>query len=60
MPYKDAVAPLVVSSTLGYVFALALMMGIYSLLPMVKEQSPYRTFGDVPSSFHASLSLVLG
>ncbi|MFN7361277.1 MAG: bestrophin family protein, partial [Pirellulaceae bacterium] len=60
MPYKDAVAPLVVSRTLGYVFALALMMGIYSLLPMVKEQSPYRTFGDVPSSFHASLSLVLG
>lgn len=48
------------SRTLLYVSALALLVGLYALIPVCKEYSTWKALWDIPSSFHASLSLVLG
>lgn len=60
MPIKDTLIPLVTSRTLAYVLALASMVGIYSLVPVWKENSAFSEIADMPSQFHAALSLVLG
>lgn len=46
--------------TLSYVLTLALLTGLYSCLPMIKELSPYHKFGDTAPGLHAALSLVVG
>lgn len=38
----------------------ALLIGLYSLLPVWKESSQYHTLADVPSGVHAALGLVIG
>ena len=38
----------------------ALLMGIYSLLPVWKESSQFHTVADVPAGVHAALGLVIG
>jgi ion channel-forming bestrophin family protein len=48
------------SSTLLYVGALAVLAGLYASLPVCKEYSNWKELWDIPSNFHASLSLVLG
>ncbi len=60
MAFRDVISPLMSSKTLGYVSSLALMAGIYSCLPVWKEYSSYSAFADMPSGFHAALSMVLG
>jgi ion channel-forming bestrophin family protein len=60
MPFRDTLIPLASSKTLGQVTLLALGMGVYSLLPIVKEYTSYKDYGDIPSDLHAALSLVLG
>ena len=60
MPFRDVVVPLVASKTLGYVALSALGMGVYSLLPVWKEHSRFADVNNMPSQFHAALSLVLG
>jgi ion channel-forming bestrophin family protein len=46
--------------TLSYVLTLAMLTGLYSCLPMVKELSPYHQVGDTAPELHAALSLVVG
>lgn len=46
--------------TLSYVLTLAALTGLYSCLAMVKEMSPYHTWGDTAPEFHAALSLIVG
>ena len=46
--------------TLSYVLTLALLAGLYSCLPMVKEMSPYHEIGDTAPEIHAALSLIVG
>jgi putative membrane protein len=60
MPFRDVIAPLAASRTLVYVAGLALAMGLYSLLPIIKQMTPYADVGAMPSQIHAALSLVLG
>ena len=60
MPFKDVITPLTSSKTLSTVALLAMAMGIYSILPVLKENSRFREMGDMPSDIHAALSLVLG
>jgi ion channel-forming bestrophin family protein len=60
MPFRDILSPLASSKTLGQVLVFAGVVGLYSLLPMWKENSFLRDYGDVPSEIHAALSLVLG
>ncbi len=60
MPLKDVIVPLVSSRTLGQVGSLALLVGLYACLPVWKESSQMKDVGDIPSEFHAALSLVLG
>ncbi len=60
MPLRDVIVPLISSRTLAQVSSLALLVGLYSCLPSLKEASPYHNVGDIPSEFHAALSLVLG
>jgi len=60
MPFRDTIIPFVSSRTLGYVALMAIAVGIYSLLPVVKESSSYRDIGDIPSDMYGSLSLILG
>ncbi|MFM8216566.1 MAG: bestrophin family ion channel, partial [Pirellula sp.] len=60
MPIKDTVYPLFKSRTLMTIGSVALAMGLYSLLPILKEYSKYADIGDTPSDLHAALSLVLG
>lgn len=52
--------PLIFSRTLVQIGFLALLVGLYSCLSVWKEYSNYRDLGDLPSEFHAALSLVLG
>lgn len=59
MPFNDLIRPIVSSRTLTYVFLLALVMGVYSIFPIAIEFSSYRNINDMPSEFHAALSLVL-
>lgn len=60
MPFRDTILPLTSSRTLGQVTILAIAMGLYSLIPILKEYTSYRDLGDIPSDVHAALSLVLG
>lgn len=60
MPFKDVITPITSSKTLSTVALLAMAMGIYSVLPVLKENSQFREIGDMPSDIHAALSLVLG
>jgi len=60
MPFRDVIAPLVASRTLGKVALLALGMGAYSLLPIWKEYTRFADTNNMPSQMHAALSLVLG
>ncbi len=60
MPLRDVLRPFASSRTLVHIGSLALLVGLYSLLPVWKEYSPYQNIGDMPSQFHAALSLVLG
>jgi putative membrane protein len=60
MPFRDVIAPLVASKTLGYVAGLALAMGVYSLLAIGMEYTWLANVASVPSQVHAALSLVLG
>jgi putative membrane protein len=46
--------------TLVRVSLYAAGIGVYSLLAVWKELSPYRDIGDLPSDIHAALTLVLG
>ncbi len=59
MPIKDFF-PTMKSATLNYVTFLALLMGAYSILPVLKEYSIFGAVGDTPSGLHAALSLTLG
>lgn len=59
MPLRDLIAPFTSSRTLGHVAMLAVAMGVYALLPVAKEYSPYREIGDTPSELHAALSLTM-
>ncbi len=38
----------------------ALLIGLYSAIPAVKEATAFRDFGDLPSSMHAAFTLFLG
>ena len=60
MPIRDTIYPLIKSRTLFSIASIALAMGIYALLPLLKEYSSYKDIGDTPSDLHAALSLVLG
>ncbi len=60
MPFRNLIEPLASSRTLGYVFLMAMLTGLYAALPTWKEYSPYRDITNIPSEFHAALSLVLG
>ncbi|MDA0659189.1 MAG: bestrophin family ion channel [Planctomycetota bacterium] len=60
MPLRDVLRPFASSRTLVHIGSLALLVGLYSILPVWKELSPYHNVGDIPSQFHAVLSLVLG
>lgn len=58
--FRDVFAPLAFSKTLLHVSSIALLVGLYSLLPVWKEASPLKDFGDIPSQIHAAMSLTLG
>jgi putative membrane protein len=60
MPFRDVLLPLASSRTAIHVAGLAILVGVYSCLPILKEYTPLRDVGDIPSQFHAALSLVLG
>ncbi len=60
MPLRDTILPLTTSRTLLQCAMMASIIGVYSLLPVFKEYSSYRDFADMPSQFHAALTLVLG
>ncbi len=60
MPFRDVILPLVASKTLAQVFLLAMLMGVYSLLAIWKENSSVRDIAAIPSQVHAAMSLVLG
>jgi ion channel-forming bestrophin family protein len=60
MPFHEIIRPIVHSRTLAHVGTLALAMGLYALLPLVKEYSSLRHYGDIPADIHTALSLVLG
>ena len=57
---RDVFAPLAFSSTLLHVSSIALSTGVYSLLPVWKENSSLSGIGDIPSQIHAAMSLTLG
>ena len=58
--FRDVFAPLAFSKTLLHVSSIALLVGLYSLLPVWKEASPLKDYGDIPSQIHAAMSLTLG
>lgn len=60
MPIQDFVQPIRSSKTLVYVFWLALLAGVYAVIPTASEYSKYHQIFDQPSEIHAALSLVLG
>ncbi len=60
MLLRDVIGPFITSRTLIHVGSLALIVGLYSCIPTWKEHSTYRDLADMPSEFHAALSLVLG
>ena len=58
MPFRDVIAPLVASKTLGKVAGLALAMGVYSLLAIGKEYTWFANVASMPSQVHAALSYI--
>ncbi|HAY81001.1 MAG TPA: hypothetical protein DCY79_14440, partial [Planctomycetaceae bacterium] len=60
MLFSSTVLPLIKSRTLLWVTFYALLLSLYALLPVWKEYSSYKEFGDLPSDIHAALTLVLG
>jgi len=60
MAIRDTLLPFSYSRTLWEVSSLALVFGLYSLLPIWKENSAYHLLGDVPSGVHAAFSVVVG
>ena len=58
---RDVFAPLAFSRTLISVSGMALLVGGYSLLPVLKEKvSSLHDIGDMPSQIHGAMSLTLG
>ena len=60
MPVQDFIEPIRSSRTLARVFGLALLVGLYAVIPTLKEFSQFRDWGDTSSQYHAVLSLILG
>lgn len=60
MKLSELVRPILASQTLVYVSGIATLVGIYALLPIALEYSPYHDMLNTSSDFHAVLSLVLG
>ncbi len=60
MPFRNVIAPLAASKTLGFVALSSLGMGVYSLLPILKEYTQFAHINNMPSQLQAALSLVLG
>jgi ion channel-forming bestrophin family protein len=59
--FRDVFAPLAFSKTLLHVSGMALLIGLYSCLPVwKKEASSFSNFGDIPSQIHGAMSLTLG
>ncbi len=58
---RDVLAPLAFSKTLLEVSWMALLVGLYSCLPVwKKEASSFSNVGDIPSQIHGAMSLTLG
>ncbi len=60
MPVSELVRPIRTSKTLTRVLFLALAVGLYSVIPIAKEYSPYRDVVNTSSQYHAMFSLILG
>lgn len=60
MALRDTLLPFSHSKTLWEVSSVATLFGIYSLLPIWKDHSPYAKIADLPSELHAALSVVVG
>lgn len=60
MLLRDTVFPLLTSRTLNRTGVLAVALGAYSVLPILKEYTQYHDLAEMPSDMHAALSLVLG
>lgn len=60
MPFRELIEPIASSRTLGYVFLMALGVGLYAVIPTAIEYSAYADVVNTSSQFHAVLSLVLG
>lgn len=60
MPVNDILTPITRSRTLSRVAVYAVLVGVYSLVPVWKDFSIYSNFADLPAEFHAALTLVLG
>ncbi len=59
--FRDVLAPLAFSKTLLQVSGMALLVGLYSCLPVwKKEASSFSDVGDMPSQIHGAMSLTLG
>ena len=59
MRRSDLVQIVQTSKMLRSVWIYVLFLGLYSLLPVMKEYSPYHTFADLPSNIFSILGLVL-
>jgi ion channel-forming bestrophin family protein len=60
MPFKQTIFSILTSKTWNRVAGWALLMGLYSVLAVWKELSPFGHLGDTPANLHATLSLVPG
>ncbi|MCA8997485.1 MAG: hypothetical protein KDA80_10870 [Planctomycetaceae bacterium] len=60
MSEKGIVTPIAYSRTLLHVAAYAMLVGLYAVLPTLKEYSRYQAIADLPAEIHAALTLVLG
>jgi putative membrane protein len=58
--YQELIVSLRTSRTVKTILWMAACVGIYAILPVIKEYSPYAGFGDSPSEIHAALTLALG
>ncbi len=60
MPIGNLLFPVFSSRTLGFVFLMALGFGAYAVLAVAEDRYIGSNVLDIPSQFHAVLSLVLG
>jgi ion channel-forming bestrophin family protein len=58
--YQELITSLRTSKTVQTILWMAVGVGVYAILPVIKEYSPYAWFGDSPSEIHAALTLALG